>query len=103
MCGVDVLALDGDEDCQDVVHGGDEPLRITGEAAERKLRIIGDPRMPTQREVDDHYLTHLPYRNWCSICVRAKGKDMDHRSAVEKERGLSEYCFDYCFPGDELG
>ena len=28
---------------------------------------------------------------------------MDHRSAVDRERGLSEYCFDYCFPGDELG
>ena len=28
---------------------------------------------------------------------------MDHRSAVDRERGLSEYCFDYCFPGNELG
>ena len=28
---------------------------------------------------------------------------MDHRKAVEEERGVSEYAFDYCFPGDELG
>ena len=33
----------------------------------------------------------------------ANGKDMDHRSAVDRERTVSEYCFDYCFPGDELG
>ena len=53
--------------------------------------------------MDEHNLTHLPYRNWCSICVQAEGKDMDHHSAVDRERGLSEYCFDYCLPGDELG
>ena len=28
---------------------------------------------------------------------------MDHRKAVGDERGVSEYAFDYCFPGDELG
>ena len=28
---------------------------------------------------------------------------MDHRKAIDQERGLSEYSFDYCFPGDELG
>ena len=36
-------------------------------------------------------------------CVKAKGKDLDHRGAVDKEMKLSEYCFDYCFPGDEFG
>ena len=47
--------------------------------------------------------THLPYRNWCPVCIKAKGKDMDHRKDAGKERGLSEYSFDYCFPGDEFG
>ena len=35
--------------------------------------------------------------------LKKKGKDMDHRDATHKERGISEYCFDYCFPGDEFG
>ena len=34
--------------------------------------------------------------------VEAEGKDLDHRGAVGKERKLSEYCFDYCFPRDEF-
>ena len=59
--------------------------------------------MPTQKKVEDHERTHLPYRNWCSVCVRAKGGDADHRRDVGKERGLSEYSFDACFPRDELG
>ena len=37
-----------------------------------------------------------------SACA-AGGRDLDHRRAVEEERGVSEYAFDYCFPGDELG
>ena len=28
---------------------------------------------------------------------------MDHRKGIEEERGLSEFSFDYCFPGDEFG
>ena len=52
--------------------------------------------------IPNHELTNLPYRNWCPACVKAKGKDLDHRGAVDKERKLSEYCFDYCFPGDEF-
>ena len=33
----------------------------------------------------------------------ARGKDLDHRADAREERGLSEYSFDYCFPGDEFG
>ncbi len=69
----------------------------------RCVRGIGDPRKPSQKEVDDHELTHLPYRNWCAVCVRGKGKDLDHRKVVGDEREVSEYSFDYFFPGDELG
>ncbi len=54
--------------------------------------------------MDEHCLNgHWPYRNWCYHCVRAKGRDLDHRKAVEEDRGLGEYHFDYCFPGDEFG
>ena len=69
----------------------------------RALRGLGDPRKPSEKEVVEHELTHLPYRNWCAVCVRAKGKDLDHRKEVREEREISEYCFDFCFPGDELG
>ena len=67
------------------------------------MNALIDPRRPTQKEVEEHERTHLPYRNWCAVCVKAKGKDMDHRRDAGKERGLSEYSFDCCFPGDELG
>ena len=95
--------VDEESDCEQGEHGGENPIRLREEDSIVVPKRMLDPRLPSQEEVDRHNLTHLPYRNWCPICVKAKGKDMDHRKAVEKVRGLSEYCFDYCFPGDEFG
>ena len=67
------------------------------------LRSLGDPRLPSEKEVVEHNLTHMPYRNWCPHCVRGRGKDLDHRRAVEDERRIREFSFDYFFPGDERG
>ena len=35
--------------------------------------------------------------------MRAKEKDLDHRSDPLKERSVLEYSFDFAFPGDEFG
>ena len=72
-------------------HGsGREPPLILGttgvEAGRTDAREEGkfikrlvDPSLPTEEEVGNHRLTHLPYRNWCPECVKAKGKDLDYR------------------------
>ena len=53
--------------------------------------------------VTDSLLCSFQTQNWCSVCVRAKGKDLDHRSDPLKERSVPEYSFDFAFPGDEFG
>jgi hypothetical protein len=71
---------------------------------EDNLRKLVDPKLPTQEKVDEHYLRgHVPYRNWCPVCIRAKGRKMGHCNIKEQERRFPEYSWDYCFPGDELG
>ena len=43
------------------------------------VKVLKDPKLPSQRDVDMHYLmNHLPYRDWCPVCVKAKGKEMGH-------------------------
>lgn len=69
----------------------------------RPSKKMLDLRLPTQEEIEYHNPTHLPHRDWCPVYVKAKGRDLDPRAAVDMERGISEYCFDYCFLGDELG
>ena len=87
-----------DEDGEDEV-----PQRVGKGEGVGRMRDVGDPRLPSRKEVEEHYLTHVPYRNWCPHCVRGRGKDLDHRKAVEGNRRMREFSFDYCFPGDEKG
>ena len=82
---------------------GAEGQRIRAEKEQERIKAMADPRRPTEKEVELHNLTHLPYRNWCELCVAAKGKDLGHRRGVRGEGDLPEYSLDYCFPGNELG
>ena len=75
------------------VHG-EEPIRPNDEVFEeagegegelkveeacdlgrRILVKVADPKLPSAEEVAEHELTHLPYRSWCSHCVRGQGED----------------------------
>ena len=68
--------------------------------AKKRIRKMLDPKLPTQDEIDLHMLSHLPYRNWCEHCVKGRGKEMDHKRAVE-QRNTIEFHMDFCFPGAE--
>ena len=77
--------------------------RIELEEEDEVVKKLVDPKLPSAEQVEMHYLMgHTEYRNWCEVCVKARGKEMDHRTE-EKDRRKPEYNLDYCFPGDELG
>ena len=91
---------------------GEDLKMETGEVCERirleedgaVIKKLVDPKLPSQEMVDHHWLKgHVEYRNWCEVCVKARGKEWDHTKVGEKERLMPEYSFDYCFPGDEMG
>ena len=68
MCGVCGVE-------EDVADGG----------SSRDVRKMVDPLLPSQKEIDAHELTHLPFRNWCRHCMRGRGKEMAHKKcAAEK-------------------
>ena len=66
----------------------------------RKPQKMQNPLKPTEAEVKEHNLTHLPYRSWCRHCVRGRGKEMPHRK-LQDEAGMPEVYADLCFLGDE--
>ena len=55
-----------------------------------------EPKLPSRKEVDEHNLTHMAYRNWCPYCVAGKGKHASHFKQ-DREGGLPEIHVDYCF------
>ena len=44
-----------------------EEVERKGKEEARRIRGLGDPLKPRPEEVEEHKLTHMPYRNWCGI------------------------------------
>ena len=82
----------GDDEGKDPV--ADEP----DEALDAKLKHA--PCLPSPTEVEKHCATHLPYRSWCPICVKAKAKEDAHRRGTEglgEKTGYPVISMDYAF------
>jgi hypothetical protein len=39
------------------------------------LKFLKCPKLPSQKEVDEHNVTHWPYRDWCPICIKARAQE----------------------------
>ena len=37
------------------------------------VKILTSPQRPSQKEMEEHYASHLPNRNWCPICAKSRG------------------------------
>ena len=72
-----------------------------GEAGSRDTMRIPTPYKPSQAEVDEHNLTHLPFRSWCRHCIRGRAKETSHLQQAGEERTVPEFHMDFCFPGNE--
>ena len=42
-------------------------------------RISPDPGQPTEQEVSEHNVDHMPYRSWCEFCVKGRATGEQHR------------------------
>ena len=51
----------------------------------RRARGRPQPTQPTKQEMEEHALTHMPYRSWCPICVKAKGKKDAYKQQQSKQ------------------
>ena len=93
---VEAQAGDGAQEGQDAgEQPGDE-----GAGEGLRPRAIASPSTPTRQEIEEHELTHLPFRSWCRHCVRGRAKGDPHAQHQEDEHAMPMVCCDYCFMGD---
>ena len=59
-------------------------------------RILPDPGQPTQKQLEDHRVDHLPYRSWCPECVAARATGEQHQKRQEEKR-ITTFSMDYLF------
>ena len=81
------------------------PDEFTGEGVVQEaeeLRHVPAPVLPSEAEVEAHSVSRLPFRSWCSACVRGRGLALGHRKAdmETKEAGqIPTVSVDYGFFG----
>ena len=53
---------------------------------------------PSDKEVEEHERTHVPFRSWCQHCVKGKAKSHPHwNSKKEEEYGMPVISWDYFY------
>ena len=87
-----------------VATGEDEPDAddeyVDGDAEEgRVARGMPSPIVVSKQEKEQHELTHLPFRSWCSHCVRGRARNMMHKRDQSKEErsNVPRVSMDYFF------
>ena len=84
--------------------GGGEEVRLEDEEGAAPKRLA-NPRAPTKYEVEQHNLTHIPFRNWCPSCVRGKSTNSHHATKIEspenKIEAIPTIGMDYWYMGEE--
>ena len=57
-----------------------------------------DPMQPTAAEVEQHRITHLPFRSWCRECVEGRALGERRRcKGDDGERRIPVISFDYFY------
>ena len=106
--------LGWEDDAQVPNHGMEEgePEEPRGEGKleepreEEEARIAKTRRTPKEPSREGrrvHRLTRLPYRNWCEVCVEARGRNTPHLNKQALELHHPHVYLDYCFPREEEG
>ena len=54
----------------------------------RRPKTLKAPRHPTQAEIDEHLLTHLPFADWCECCVSGRRPNAPHKRHAGPPRTL---------------
>ena len=60
-------------------------------------KLTNVPVAPTQQEIEDHNVNHLPFRSWCKHCVRGRSKAHAHRSNESRISDVPIVSIDYMF------
>ena len=55
---------------------------------EAPIRRHRNPSEPTPEEKEKHFAVHLPYRSWCLVCIKVRGREDPAPSSEREESRL---------------
>ena len=100
MCGMDEFDEEirrGAEEWGRMMEDEEKKPGEEGEDEGDKPRVVTSPAQPSAKEIEEHMVTHIPFRSWCPHCVAGKSKSNPHRKNVEREAEVPEIHVDYMY------
>ncbi len=96
-----VAADESREDGEEMMADEVEEEQGDDEEEGQQPKVIRSPKAPTKLEREEHEATHLPFRSWCTHCLRGRGRNKPHqRQAVEADtdaQKVPKISLDYFF------
>ena len=91
----------GGEEVEAEVEGDEfrcEPCEV------EPLRIAPSPQRPSAADVEEHRVTHIPYRSWCRECVEGKALGEQRGHATDAcDKTVAVVGMDYFFTTAKWG
>ena len=88
---------EGDAQETDAADAEEQRAEIDGDHGAVEMRPLRSPVAPSAAEFNEHCRTHIPLRDWCPICVAARGIEDPHRTRASGyvRPGNPTICMDY--------
>lgn len=70
----------------------------------RRPMTLGQPKLPSLKEQEWHFVTHWPYAPWCQACVASRAKEDKHLPQEKKTdpgKNIIQIDFFYTYTGEE--
>ena len=70
------------------------------------LKHVPAPVLPSKAEVESHNVSRLPFRSWCSACVRGRGPSLGHHKLdanIKEAEQIPTVSVDHGFLGQPEG
>ena len=84
------------DEAEDIVI--DDERKDSEDAA--PLTVAPSPSMPSPAEVEEHRVTHIPYRNWCRECTMGRGLGERRGRHTGREHQIPVVGVDYFYMSD---
>ena len=98
---VSLATLAGEDAHDENARGSDDPAP-EDDTRKANIKTLPDPCVPTQSEIDNHNASHIPFMSWCSVCIKACGKEDGHFIKEKSEDGKPVVGMDYKAFGQEF-
>ena len=61
------------------------------------LKVAPSPIMPSAAEIEEHRISHIPYRSWCRECVMGRGLGEKRGLHQGRDHGVAIVGIDYFY------